>query len=756
MLSFVALLTLSTTVNAQDIDLGEIELGKTYEFSLYKNYIGTLTPDKDGVVTIESTTSDILLPYYQKLDNMNTEGNQVPFTNNSMFAPRSLDFNVESGKTYYLYANFILNNNTKVTVTMESSQGITLTSSSLDEGSVYQFTNAGSLNYTFNKAVAYDGATLISGNNKINVEGSVFSNSLSINPSKEMFDWLNTGKVKAGDEFTIEITNLRMEANSDIKYGEDGTFTVKYKFCELPITLLSTKNTDKTFLPYYATGDENGIITLNFSGEVGKVNKCELRYGDLDDDASGNFYVETLPVAIDGSSVSVNLQGKRRLPSDMVNNPKGYPTIAIGFIGITDKNGNNPYTTGEGMNSTYWFNMPYEVITADVTCEFSPLSGSNLDNYKSIELWITDENKLSYDGIEFSYKKDGTEKSVIVTNYAKEADTENPGAAILTIPIPEDCKGATDIIVSLHNLTCATGTDYSNIITAKYNAFIIKSATPVNNSTIEGITKGQILKVSTNMNANIGYMPFILRENNFTDSFLMEGEFIKSEEGSNFTYTTTKSVKLLKGHDYILELVAYTSREDFNAGAKPLGIDYITYHGAATPFEFSTVLFESITPAEGTILETGKDIVFTAVFDGMVATDSQLSYIADAKGNKRTFFTNIAAEEPDAMGYANKWNMTIDANMLTELANSSSELILHISAKDSDGKTVEGNTGIGEGSYLQFVYSIDTANGISNMQAESNNNTIHRLDGTTTTAKATSSLPGGLYIINGKKVIIKK
>lgn len=410
------------------------------------------------MVTVESTTNDIFFPYYAKLPVMETEGNKVPFTYNSIYAPRSLDFNVEAGKTYYMYANFVINSNTKVTVTMSDKQTVELTKVSQEPGSVYYFTNYGNLNFTFNKAIAFSEAKLISGDNSIHVSAAIFSNSLSVDVYDEIYDWLNSGKVKAGDEFTVEITGLCMASNKEVKYGDDGILRVKYLFCNKPMTLASTVNTNQTFLSYYAPGDDKGIVTLHFNQEVGSATKCELRYGNIDEDASGNYYVETLPVTVNGNSVSVNLQGKRRLPTDMVSNPAGYPMITLGFIGIRDKDGNLPYSQGELMNSSYWFNMDYNIITADVTWEFSPVSGSNIDNYSNIELWITDESKLRYDGIEFAYEKDGTAKSEIVTNFTKQDDTENPGAAILTIPVPADCKGAKNIVVSLHNLTCADAT----------------------------------------------------------------------------------------------------------------------------------------------------------------------------------------------------------------------------------------------------------------------------------------------------------
>lgn len=753
LLSAVFLFAFTTKASAEDIDLGALELDKAYELATFKNYIGTFTAEKDGVVTVSSTTGDILLPFYEHLSDMFTEDNKVPYNDNSLFAPRSYDFKVEKGKTYYMYVKFVLNANTKVTMTMEDTQTLEVEKYSLEPGGTFYVSNLGSVSFTFNKGVLYDKATITAAGKTIPVNSSLSTNNIEVRMKDQVYELLESGQVKGGDEFEVNLTNVRMASNENVKYGTDGTLSVKYKFGSLPISLVSTQNTDTPFLSYYAPGDENGIITITFNGEVGEADHCELRYGNLDEDASGNYYQEELPVTVNGNSVSVNLQGKRRLPADMVTNPDGYPNMAIGFVGITDKEGNLAYSNSAGNVGSFWFTKTYSIITTNVTCEFSPASGSKLDNFSNIELWITDESSLRYDGVEFAYEKDGKQNSVIVTNYTKTDDSENPGAVILTIPVPDDCKGATNIVVSLHGLTSADGTDYSRMLTAKYNAFIIKTANPVNNSTLETLKAGQTIKVSTNMNSSVGYLPFVLRNMNpaegETDTML-SGVFTKPEGSSSFTYTFSQDVTLLKGNEYRIEFTAYQSEADFNEGKEPLGTDFISYYGATVPFEYSTVLFSSITPENGSKVNKKELATFVVSFDGLVTMDNSMTYIINDAGGK-TDFRSITAEDADAQGYANNWKLTLTVAQMARMGN---ELNLHISAKDYEAKIVEGNTGIDDESYLHFTYQLDDPTGINEINTSGNRPAqIYRIDGTA--VKGTSNLPAGLYIVNGKKVVRK-
>lgn len=65
--------------------------------------------------------------------------------------------------------------------------------------------------------------------------------------------------------------------------------------------------------------------------------------------------------------------------------------------------------------------------------DFTPRPGSTITaETGSIEIWITDEAKLSYDGVKFA-ASNGIE--VVVVDFTKEVDPYDETASILTVPV---------------------------------------------------------------------------------------------------------------------------------------------------------------------------------------------------------------------------------------------------------------------------------------------------------------------------------
>ena len=753
--AILLLLNVQNGVAAGPVDLGAMTMDTDYPLEIFKEYQGTFTPTESGMVTIQSTGTFILNPYYKLLDDMLTTGNAVPVTTNSYY-PKSIDFTVEAGKTYYLYSNLSVFDPCTLRIT-KAATTLEKTSVKPEEGSAFSPTEGGQIDLVFNKAVKYSSATITSGSLSQKTGAITTNNTLTFDVKSIVYKWMSEGKVKAGDEFAINITGLRSVADENIQYGNDGNLSAKFVFGSMPLQLVSSTNTKGNFLSYYTSTDPAGIVSLTFSGPVSTCAGVELRYGDIDKDADGEYYVEKLPVTIDGNTISVNLQNKLRRASSMVTSGKDYGTMALGFINVRDQEGNCAYTSAQGSLGSFWYALTYKEVSASVACEFTPASGASLQNVSSMEIWLADEVKLSYDGINFAYTKDGEAKSVLVTDYTKAADAEYTGAAILTVPVPADIVGANHIVVSLHNIQCADGQDYSELFSAKYDAFLIMTTTPIKNSTLDALKAEQTIKVSTNMNAKIGYMPIVFRDMNPAEGeadVLFEG--VMTKQTNNFTYTVPEYIRMVKGHEYHLEVTGYESEETYHAGKDAVGTDYALFKGASAPFAFSKIQLLSTTPDTLTVLSSGSASQFTMTFDGLVLLDAATNYVACSDGTT-VALTDLKADNPTD-GYSDVWTFSVPAATMKTIG---SKLVLHLLAVDMDGLSVEGNTGLKDNNYLKLEYTVDITQGISSVVQPSNAaDCVYSVTGmkmlNQNRTDSLKSLPAGVYISHGKKFVNSK
>lgn len=470
----VTMSAMAVTVD-EAIDLGALSLDTDYALATFKGYKASFTAPKTGVLTMSSTTTDDLAPYS---DAACTQS--VSCTKNTQYGAHTYDMNVEEGVTYYFFSSFVMNSNTTVRITMPGKQEITLESSSPAIGGTFNVSNGGQISFNFSKAVAYTGATITIGTKTQALDGLVSSSSIFFNSTKELiWDALNDGTLKPGDTFTITLNGVCMASDSNILYDGTGTLVADFIVGKMPITLVSTENTTGEFLSYYTTDNAKGIVKFTFSGKVNPEKlTAVIKYGNVDKDPDGGYYYETLTPEIsdDGNTVIVNLQGKRRKVADMISTDDTYNTISLGITGVLDEDGNYAYSASSGSLGSYWYNYDYKEINAKVFADFTPAAGSVITtSTQNLEIWVTDENMLTYDGIEFAYDaassnaRSASKETILVTDYTKEADPEDNTATILTVPVPDAVKTAKNIVVSFRNLQCADGTDYSSTLRAEYN-----------------------------------------------------------------------------------------------------------------------------------------------------------------------------------------------------------------------------------------------------------------------------------------------
>ena len=466
------LLTAATATYAKEVDLGAMQLDTDYEVKGdFNSYIGSFTATTDGTLIANSTGSDGLHPYCQKLADMESEGNAIAYTADN-FYPLQYHFDVTAGTTYYFYIGFSMNPFT-FRLSMDAGNGISIAHTTPEAGSVFSVSGGGLVSIQFNRAVNFSSeAKVIAGNQEATVSANGLSNIVSLEIKEPLFKWLSEGTLNAGDKFIVRLFDVTAADDATMIYGTDGTADIEYIIGEMPIQLVDTTNASGTFKSYYMPNDPAGIVTLTFDGDVASA-IVSLSFGSTD--VEGDYYTGEITPVIKDKTITIDLTGKHRTPDTMVASGTNYNNMILNVSKVLDTTGQHAYSAGQGTIGGFLFTYDeLEVVTANVMCEFTPRPGSTITaETASIEIWITDEAKLSYDGVKFTTN---TGIELVVTDFKKEVDPYDETASILTVPVPKELTQATTfneetptVTVTLNNLQSADGIDHSNDVRATYN-----------------------------------------------------------------------------------------------------------------------------------------------------------------------------------------------------------------------------------------------------------------------------------------------
>lgn len=475
--ALIACALTSITANAKLIELGELQLDTDYQVaSDFNSYIGSFTAPSSGTLVATSTDTYTLLPYYERLDDMETMGNPVNYSLDNPYGAKKYHFNVTEGTTYYFYLDFSMSSFT-FRMTMDGGNEIKIDNISPEEGSLFSISSGGMISIQFNRSVNLNTtAQVISGSNEESVTINGQNNMYSIEIKEVIVKWLNEGTVQSGDKFIVRISDITAADDASVVYGTDGVAEIEYTIAPMPIQLIGSTNTSGTFKSYYMSDDPTAIVTLIFDGEVSSAN-ASLSFGTTE--VEGDYYMEELTPVIEGNTIKIDLSGKSRTLDMMVASGNNYNNMVLSIGKVLDKSGQYAYSSGQGSLGSFAFLYEtFEVVTANVISEFIPAPESTLDanTTESIEIWVTDEAKLSYDGIQF--KANYLETPLVVVDFKKEADPYDPTAAILTVPVPGELFTATteettdgkepSFVVTLNNLRSADGIDHTNDVSAIY------------------------------------------------------------------------------------------------------------------------------------------------------------------------------------------------------------------------------------------------------------------------------------------------
>lgn len=518
MMSLMALLILgagsafAAAADKDEIDYGVLELNKTYNMKDSYYYHGTFTPTEDGYLHVYSTGTSSICAFKEWLGTakatMASSENtfvrlQIRLKDNFCY---NYELPVKKGVTYYMCGNTKVGDNINVTLKMEP-KTIEYLGASVKEGDKVSPTGGSTVSFSFNRPVVATSAAIVYGDNQetsVSPRSSSYACTVSTDVKDAFIKLANAGSIKTGDEVTIVLKGVK-EDPDDVQEGDEpivyGDVSIKVTVGDMPAMLLNATmdgvpvNANTKFMTYYAPG--TGVLVLNYSKELSDdTASAQLTFGDFDEADNGGYYKEEdgdegcFTMKVEGKQVILDFSGKRRTVNDMVTSTESKRGVDFSVINLTISNlrdasgvrvNSNGSTTTGRYNATFSLDVP----TANVASEFTPANGASIKNVNNIEIWIQDEQSLSYQGVSFSYNKqengievkadddelvDVVEEIVVSKDQiTRENDPDDEGSVILTVPVPADVKDKKNVTVALYKVTCVDGKDYSKIVAAEYN-----------------------------------------------------------------------------------------------------------------------------------------------------------------------------------------------------------------------------------------------------------------------------------------------
>ena len=247
--------------------------------------------------------------------------------------------------------------------------------------------------------------------------------------------------------------------------------------------------------------------------------------------------------------------------------------------------------------------------------------------------------------------------------------------------------------------------------------------------------------------------------NDLSGETILEGTMAYDEAEGNFSLTTEETYTLNQDTTYTFTVKAYESTEDYTNNANADAIFTWNIEGNTELFVASQVVLDSASNAVdyyGTLTEAADSIV-TLYFSGaaVVADNSYLT--AD---DETYSFESITYNEDSTEVY-----LEIPADVMS----TATEITLTLYVTDSEGLVVLGNEGEEEDSYFSIVYTLDIEeeedddiiDAINTVDADTDETlgNVYSINGILVKKNATKSelntLKKGIYIVNGKKVIVK-
>lgn len=703
---------------ADPVVVDDMQLGVQYDLSKFGSFTGTFTAPQSGVLTVDGGGD---------VEVFSDEAHQ------HVLAKQSIDYGANSGKvtynvventTYYLYCRFVMNA-TYVKLTM--GEGLAVESIDPAENTVFSLAGIGDVSIKMNQSFNSDytvGLRFITAAGTVDataaelamIEDHSWGTTLSLRLKPVVLAALRAGKIAQGDHFQLVVNNLKDGSGKAYNNGEP--LTVSYEVSAMPLEeVVSARIVPEKILSYFAPGDERGKIVLTFNGEVGSVGQVTMGIGNVE--VEGGYYQEVLNPVVSGRTITLDLTSKSRRKADMFANPElagELKDFAIKIPNVKDTNGNLMLSSADGLIGSVALSIPYEELQqANISVEFTPAPGSQLNSGDQIEVYVTDYDQIQYSGVKFEYFNGYEMESATVAKAQINVEEESIGGVVsgtvLTFAVPEEVVNKKDLVLSFAGLVCLDGVDRSDLFTATYNKSLeVTASTPADGWSGAEYAENAVLTAQFNLAAQYPnmYVTYQIRDLNplagDDEIVKTQAQMFRNEDGS-YTATNPSTIKLFAGHSYRVEFCAWASEEDTRYGstASPLGTAFIYWTGTTPAPVYSTVQLLGITPENGFEISEPGDVTFTISFNAPVRLDAKIVY-----GQGMTF--NFASVTPasgdvmvDGVQFANQWNLVADS---ATVAGFNDEMPLSITAFDIDGHRLIGNEGSKENSYFYFAYPV--------------------------------------------------
>lgn len=528
------------------------------------------------------------------------------------------------------------------------------------------------------------------------------------------------------------------------------------------------------FLSYWAPGAPEGILTIEFSAPLLDDGQtvAELGWGNLEYD--GEYYHEKLACKIEGNKLSVDFTGKLRTPALMTPMfpNSSYSNMMIKVLNVRDEDGKFVASPGAGTTGSYHYYPPYQEISrSKPVAEFTPASGSPIKDVANVNVWITGLDAISFSGFNLAVTSaDNKESTVYLPLSDVKVTPTDSNESEYDFVLPDDIKNnAKRLMITLANVASRDGYNHQHDIKCIYGGFTISDVAPANGEDIPMLKAGSSISCVSRYSdefLNL-YVECTLRNMNSDDSepVLLSPTPMTLQSDGRFLLSLPENIKLYAGNEYIAEFTAWKDEATrLNDAADSFGTDYVVWNGTSSAYHYCAIGLVEITPSTDADIAKDTDKI-TLRFDGIVglgnynADNGELKTgIVTADGSLIPF-SKVAPSDPmhlDNIDYAIEWNLYLPSGYAESL---SSPLEIRFNAFDVDKIPVKGNKGMEKDTYFNLIWSAEAgSNSVEIADAESVFS-VFTISGSQILKDATkddlTSLSPGLYIINGKKVILK-
>lgn len=669
-----------TASAAEFVDLGEITAGTPLEYpsGAYAGLMAKFTPDATTEYTVTFTNTGSGIMPYATWDASTKTASDLMIDPQAVGIGREYTFNATANKPVYFYSSFVFDGG-QMTVTKSSDivNTIELVGSVPEKDENYTIANGfDGIELQFNKAIQVASATVTCGSKTETVTPDVqngqFWNGVALRINDMVKGWYDDGTVKGGETLTVTLTGLK-SADGKVTYGSDGVFTMSWVMAPKPLTLVSSVGLDKPFKSYYTQNDPDGLIMLTFSGSIGGCSSVTMGFGNTEAEDPGEYYSEELPTRVLDNVLVIDLKGKLRNPASMVTSGTNYDSVLLKVIKVTDADGQPVYSGGGGTIGTFSYNLKYEEIKDDVMAGFTPETTAeapvSIDDVDNIEIVITDEASLIYDGVKFSYTVEGEPMDIVVRDFKKETDADD--FTTLTVAIPNIVRGKGLVTVTLNGLDCKSGIDHSAELTAVYKSEKAAAGYELTTLTyndisllgegvqVEAFTDGTVIKATFSSADGYDSVYMNLNEKESGD-WLYGGNMNKLEDGT-WTYTWPTKSEFSAGKEYELTFLLQ-SGPVYNPVT--VGTVKVSWTGKTAGAEYSTLTLTSVSPENGSNIYIEAPIEITLNFSGKVQLVDPSYPLGMGAGTAPLEYKNADGAKE---GLSETWTITAGAEALEYL-----------------------------------------------------------------------------------------